>query len=83
MTIELKTVCPEILGQLSAGKYEVTPGCSAKEALLCCIAKAGIEDIDPLHLPRLVYMRNGKHISPETILSDNDFLMVLRPVYGG
>ncbi len=83
MLIYLKPICPEILGALSEGYYDVENRCTAKRALICCIFNSGLTDIDPAAPGRLIYMLNGKHISPDTTLSENDRLMVLRPVYGG
>ena len=83
MKIHLKTVCQEILGALPNGDYSVPDGCDARAALLACIAQYGGSDVQHDCIDHVIYMCNGKHISPDTVLSENDQLMVLRPVYGG
>ena len=77
MKIFLKLLCRERFGNLPDGDYEVPDGVSAAEALAFC---AGF----PRECTETVmFMSNGKHIRPETALSDGDRLMVLRPLYGG
>lgn len=83
MRIYIKPICPEILGGMSSGWYEVDNGLSAIEALTSALKLSGADDIQKEVLTMLVYMRNGKHISSETVLVDGDQLMALRPVYGG
>lgn len=83
MKLRLKTVCPEQLGPLPDGEYEVTDGCAAAQALRECAAAAGLADPAPETLARLLYMRNRRHVSPDTPLSDGDSLTVLRPLVGG
>ena len=46
MTIRLKTVCPEQIGELPDGAYTVPDGCTAAEALRACMAAAGLEPED-------------------------------------
>ena len=82
MRIRLKTICPEILGSVPSDWYEIDDGLAAKEALKACISACG-QKIDEDILSRLVLMKNGKHISHDTLLNDGDMLMALRPVYGG
>ena len=83
MTIRLKTVCPERLGELPNGEYEVPEGCAALEALAACIAAAGLPPLPAAQLEELVYMRNSRHVKPDEPLSAGDRLMVLRPLTGG
>ena len=83
MTIRLKTVCPEQLGALPNGPYEVPEGCSALEALSACMAAAEVPPLPSVQLKKLVYMRNSRHVKPEEPLSPGDRLMVLRPLTGG
>ncbi len=83
MRIYIKPICPEILGMLNSGCYEIDEGLSALEVLASALRLSGADDIPNEVLNMLVYMRNGKHISSETVLIDGDQLMALRPVYGG
>ena len=83
MTIRLKTVCPERLGELPNGAYEVPEGCTALEALTACMAAAECPPLPAAQLEELVYMRSGRHVKPDEPLSAGDRLMVLRPLTGG
>ena len=83
MKIRLKTVCPEQLGHLPDGAYEVADGCTAQEALRACMESAGLQAASPETLSRLIYLRNSSHIQPDDPLSEGDRLMVLRPLTGG
>jgi sulfur carrier protein ThiS len=83
MTIRLKTVCPEFLGALPDGEYEVPEGCTALEALTACMAAAEFEPLPGTQLHKLIYMRNSRHVKPTESLCAGDRLMVLRPLTGG
>ena len=83
MTIRLKTVCPEQLGRLPDGDYEVPEGCTALEALSACRASAALPPLPEGQLEKLIYMRNSRHIKPDEPLCAGDRLMVLRPLVGG
>ena len=83
MTIRLKTVCPEFLGALPDGEYEVPTGCTALEALAACMTAAELPPLPETRPEKLVYMCNGRHVKPDAPLSAGDRLMVLRPLTGG
>lgn len=83
MRITLKAICPEILGALPNGEYEVPDGCDAKSALLRCIEHYGGADVRADCVDHVVYMCGGRRIAPDHVLRENDRLMVLRPLYGG
>ena len=77
MTVSLKLLCRETTGELPDGEYEVPEGTSAAEALALC------SGLTPERAAGLMFLRNGKHVRPEALLSDGDQLMVLRPLRGG
>lgn len=83
MTIHLRVICQEVFGALPNGDYDVPDGSNARSALLACVAQYQGDDILLDCIDHVVYMCNNKHISPETVLSEGDRLMVLRPVHGG
>lgn len=83
MTIRLRVICQEILGAMPGGEYAVPDGSNARSALLSCISQYDGGDVREDCVDHVVYMCNGKHISADTLLNENDQLMVLRPVYGG
>lgn len=83
MKIHIRAICPEILGALKADQYILEDGLSAIDALTAAMELNGMESINKDTLSMLVYMKNGKHITSDTVLTDGDSLMALRPVYGG
>ena len=83
MTVSIRAICPEILGNFPSGNYKLNDGLSAIDAIRQAIELSGTANADIASLDRLVYMRNGKHITKDVILLDGDTLMALRPVYGG
>ncbi len=83
MTIKLRLICPEIFGAMPGGDYDVPDSCTAREALHKCVEQYPGRDVQTESLDRVILMLNGKHISPDSPLSEGDSLMVLRPVYGG
>lgn len=83
ITIKLKLVCSEIFGAMPGGEYTLPEAMSAREALECCVAQYDGEEVLREYIHRVVFMLNGKHISPDTMVSEGDMLFVLRPVVGG
>ena len=83
MTIRLKTVCPEQVGELPNGEYQVADGCGAAQALIACMISAGLPPLPQPQLEKLIYMRNNRQIKPEETLCEGDRLTVLRPLTGG
>ena len=83
MKIQLKTVCPEQVGELPDGEYEVADGCSAAQALGSCMEAAGLPPLPQAQVEKLIFMRNYRHAKPEEALTDGDRLTVLRPLTGG
>ena len=83
MTIRLKTVCPEQIGPLPDGEYEVPDGCTAEQALLACLETCGLPPPSQEQISHLLFLQNHRHVRPEDPLSAGDRLMVLRPLTGG
>ena len=83
MTIRLKTVCPEFLGALPDGEYEVPTGCTALEALAACMTAAEISPLPETRLEKLVYMRNSRHVKPDAPLSGGGPADGAPPAHGG
>ena len=83
MTIRLKTVCPEQVGPLPDGEYEVADGCTAAQALRACMAAAGLPPLPQEQLAKLLFMRNSRHVKADEPICAGDRLMVLRPLVGG
>ncbi len=83
MKIRLKTVCPEQLGRLPDGEYEVADGSTAQQALCACMEAAGLRPASAETLSQLVWLRNSSPTRPGAPLSEGDRLIVLRPLTGG
>ena len=83
MTIQLKTVCPEIIGRIPNGEYNVRDGSTAGEALCFCLESRGMEIPEKERLSTLRYAVNHHFTQPDTVLKDGDKLMVLRALTGG
>ena len=83
MNIQLKTVCPEVLGRFPKGEYTVDDGSTAKQALCLCLESLGMDVPSEDKLSQLSYMVNNKHVKADTPLNEGDRLVVLRPVIGG
>lgn len=83
MIIKLKTVCPEIIGRLPNGEYDVADGSSALKALALALESKGMPVPEEEKLAKLMYVINSHSSKGDVILQDGDQLMVLRPVIGG
>ena len=83
MNIKLKTVCPEIIGRLPNGEYDVADGSSALKALALALESQGMPVPEEEQLAKLMYVINNHSAKWDVVLQDGDKLMVLRPVIGG
>lgn len=83
MTIHLKTVCPEVIGRIPKGEYDIVEGSSALQALISCLESKEMPVPEEERLLKLMYVINNRHVKADAILSEGDHLMVLRPVIGG
>ena len=83
MTIQLKTVCPEIIGKVPRGEYAVDEGLTALQALVSCLNSQGMPVPEEARLLKLMYVINNQHVKADAPLKEGDKLMVLRPVIGG
>lgn len=83
MIIRLKTVCPELLGPLPDGEYEVPDACTAEQALLACMESGGLPPPAKELMTKLLFLKNLRHIGSEDVLCAGDRLTVLRPLFGG
>ena len=83
MNVTLKTVCPEIIGRLPNGEYDVADGSSALKALALALESKGMPVPEEEKLAKLMYVINNRSAKWDVILQDGDKLMVLRPVIGG
>ena len=59
MNIKLKTVCPEIIGRLPNGEYDVAEGSSALKALALALESQGMPVPEDEQLVKLMYVINN------------------------
>ena len=83
MKVNIKPVCPEIMGSFSSGSYEVENSATVYEALIFALKQYGDDKILFDNVSSLVFFLNGKRVNPDTPISDGDSIMALRPAYGG
>ena len=83
MKVNIKPVCPEIMGSFSSGSYEVENSATVYEALIYALKQCGDEKILFDNVSSLVFFLNGKRVNADAPISDGDSIMALRPAYGG
>ena len=82
MKISVKFSCPEVLGGLKSGVYEVAAGVTARELLAACEKDCNFK-VDEKHLKWLLVVANGRQVSWNTVLSDDGSVAFLRGALGG
>ncbi len=82
MQIEVRFVCPEVLGILKSGAYEVAEGASISDLMDVCI-KAGEGTVRDDFVNYVIFLKNNKPAYSDTVLEAGDKVMVLRKIYGG
>ena len=82
MQVEAKFICPEIVGPLRDGNYEIPEGASISELLE--ISRAECPDSIPGDVEAvLMFLKNGKQAQLDTKLSEGDRIHYLRRIFGG
>jgi len=82
LQVEAKFICPEIVGPLRDGAYEIPEGATVSDLLECCRgecpdrpAKSGAD--------QLMFLKNGMQAQLNTQLSPGDKVHFLRKIFGG
>ena len=81
MTVKLRFICREVVGNARSGDYTVADGSSVEKLMENAAAENGTF-IDN-YLDHVIYMVNSRPASRQTILNDGDSVTVLRKVHGG
>ena len=82
MRIEAKFICPEIVGPLRSGAYEVPEGAAISDLL--AISRAEHYGQAPeCGKDFLLFLRNGKPAQVDTKIAPGDKIHILREVFGG
>ncbi|MDR2610175.1 MAG: MoaD/ThiS family protein [Clostridiales Family XIII bacterium] len=82
MKITAKFSCPDIVGHLREGEYEVADGATIRDAMESFFKEDGRELTDGV-INNVVFVVNYMPAQWETVLSDGDGLRVLYRFLGG
>ena len=82
MKITVKFSCPEVLGGLKSGVYDVVDGISVRELLSACETECNFQ-VNEKHLKWLLVVADGRQANWNAILSDGGNVSFLRGALGG
>ena len=82
MKITVKFSCPEVLGDLKSGVYDVAEEISVRELLAACERECNFQ-VNEKHLKWLLVIADGRQVSWQTVLSDGGNVSFLRGALGG
>ena len=78
----MKFSCPEVLGGLKNGVYDVANGISVRELLNFCENECNFQ-VNEKHLKWLLVIADGRQANWNTVLSDGGNVSFLRGALGG
>lgn len=81
MVVTARFMCPELVGALKSGPYDVPEGSCPAEVLTCARRQAGLEEKDLTE--HMMFLRNGRPAMADTVLQEGDQVFFLRKLYGG
>ena len=82
LKVSVKFSCPEVLGDLKSGVYDVADGISVRELLAVCETKCNFQ-VNEKHLKWLLVIANGRQVNWHTVLSEDSRVSFLRGALGG
>jgi len=82
LKVTVKFSCPEVLGSLKSGVYDVADGSSVRELLAVCEAECNFQ-VNEKHLKWLLVVANGRQAGWHTVLSEGGQVSFLRGALGG
>ena len=82
MKISVKFSCPEVLGTLKSGDYDVPEGTTVRELLAACEKECNFQ-VDEKHLKWLLVIADGRQVGWHAPLSDGGKVSFLRGALGG
>jgi sulfur carrier protein ThiS len=82
LQIEVQFICPEIVGPLRSGAYDVPENTTISELLEISSSECSCKLSENV-LDYLLFLLNGKSAQPDAKLTHGDKLYVLRTVFGG
>ena len=82
MQIEVRFICPELVGPLRSGVYDLPENVTISELLeRSCSEHPG--RTQKTATDYLLFLLNGRPAQPDARLSPGDMLYVLRKIFGG
>ena len=81
MTVRVRFVCFEVVGNARAGEYVLDAGDTVARLMEKAAAENGT--FVEIYMDYLVFLVNDKSAKPDAVLHDGDRLTVLRMAYGG
>ena len=82
MQVDVTFICPEIVGPLRNGAYEVPEGTTISELLEISSSESSVKLSDTV-TDYVIFLKNGKQVAADAALSGGDKVFVLRRVFGG
>jgi molybdopterin converting factor small subunit len=82
LKISVKFSCPEVLGGLKNGVYEVAAGSTVRELLAACETECNYQ-VNEKHLKWLIVIADRRQVGWNTILPDDCNVLFLRGALGG
>jgi len=82
MKITVKFSCPEVLGGLKNGVYDVADGISVRGLLSVCETECNFQ-VNEKHLKWLLVIADGRQVNWHTVLSEDGNVSFLRGALGG
>ena len=82
MQVEAKFICPEIVGPLRNGVYDIPEDATISDFLDCCRAECPDRPQNS-GADQLMLLRNGMQAQLDTRLHPGDKVHFLRKIYGG
>ena len=82
MQVTAKFMCPEVVGPVKGGAYEVPEGTDAAGLLALARQACGLP-VDEGLAGQLLFLRNQRPATGDTVLEEVDTVLFLRKIYGG
>jgi hypothetical protein len=82
MEINVKFVCPEVLGTMKNGRYAVPEGATILELLCACQEKNNFH-VEEEQKKSLLLLADGKRADWDTVLREDSQVLFLRRALGG
>ncbi len=82
MKIKVHFNCPEILGSMKNGEYEIPEGATVRDLFLVCQRQNDFT-VKEEHVKWLLVLADGKQAKWDAVLSDGGSVHIIRGIMGG